>query len=194
MNPWWLYARSRNVYAVLAILLCTAILGALASPELVNVPVRNTATTLIYPLLATVPGLALGASLASPCRELEKVSPISSTTLRATWISAIAAVSAAVVFLSLGGGFGLSEVVLRNHLLALGLTAAAAIVLPPVAAWLPVGALVAANGIYGTIDMVATAKWWAVLQHPEDSPGALITALTIGIVGPLLWIWRGSKS
>lgn len=192
LNPWWLYARSRHVYTFLAVLLCTALIGLLAGPGLLGVPMRP-ATTLIYPLLATLPGLALAASLTGPGPELERASPASAASLRIFWFAAITALSTAVVVAALAESPPLTGVILRNHLLALGTTAVAAVVLPPAAAWLPMGLLVAANGIYGTVDMAATAKWWAVLQHPWNSPGAALTALAIGIAGPLLWMWRGSR-
>lgn len=193
LNPWWLYARSHGAALWITGLALVAVTSELIPHGAVTIPMRNLAMTRLFPLLAVLPGLIMAGALSTPGAELESTSTRSVRTLRACWLVVLLTTSTMVVGQMLGYG-GLGAVVVRNHLFAAGLTAACATVVPATIAWLPLGVYTAANGLYGTIDTIATPRWWALLQQPATDVPAMVVALVIATAGLSLWLWSGAQA
>jgi hypothetical protein len=193
MSAPWLYARTRGASSLVGVLILVSLLAAMTPQGLERVPFRVLATTHLPPLVAAFPGLLLATSLRTPDPELETVAPRSVRVLRLWWLLGVLLVTSVVVAVALGGPFGLTEVVVRNHLGAAGIAAAAATFLPPPAAWLPTAAYLGSTWLYGTVDAVATPRWWALFVQPPGSGAALAIAAAIAVAGGSMWVWLGSR-
>lgn len=180
--------------AVVVLIIVAAL--SLAPVDLSVVPFRDAAASLLL-AGSVAAGAIVAPALGSPWRDLEESLPHRPLIfLRTGWyLTLTAAMTLVAVSAFVLRGLE-SPVVIgsgRNMLLAIGIGAISACLLPRAVAWAPAVSFAMMSWIWGTKDLAGTPRWWALANHDIHSPPALITALFAWILGGALYTARDGR-
>lgn len=189
-----LYARSRAVPTVLAVLACAALLTlwAASRPDAFLDPYRRVPLLSLAPLLASA---AIGTSLHLYARDLDDTAVRPWWPRRLAHVLVLGVLAAAVLALSVPGNaqvFGAAGMV-RNTLGAVGVTAAGAALCGARVSWMPTLLYFSSVYLSGASPRMrnATVLAWPLQTGPQ--PGAWLAALVLFVLGTALYAVRGAR-
>jgi hypothetical protein len=190
-----LYTRSRGLLALLVTLVCAAALTWWAGNQSGSYldPYRRVPLVSLAPLLASA---AVGVSLHHYSPELDRTAVRPWWPRRLAHLLVLTALAAGVLALSVPGHsqeFGAAAMV-RNTLGAIGLTAAASVIIGARLSWLPT--MLYFSALYMSFSSprlrTATSVSWSMQSGPQ--PGAWTVALSLFAVGTLLYVVSGPRT
>lgn len=186
----WLRTRGLAAQVVGAGLVVAASLALPVDPT--TIPLRQNAAADLRCLVACVLALVLIPGLYPGLPEVERSCPRPRRSDRARWFVGVAAAALLVLVTCFAADPWLRGVEVRNATLSAGIVLASAVLLPRVLAWYPLGVLLGATWLFGTVDRTATPRTWAVLfQGPTAASWALSVAAVA--LGGTLWMWRDGR-
>lgn len=176
----FLFARSRGIGTGALFLLVSIVSAALASSEMVAVPLAEDRNSLLLTWMSCLPAVVATPLFAPPDHAREVAFPGRPlATLRVGWLATLTAASPLLYVLAQSGSGAEADFAwwyARNHLLLLGGGAVASTWLGPATAWLPGAVFSLATWFVGTKDAAGTPWPWALLQqHPGSVPAAVVT-------------------
>ncbi|PBC63626.1 hypothetical protein BKI49_12655 [Streptomyces sp. Tue6028] len=194
LTPFALYARSRGIPATVAALVCAALLTLWVAgrPDAYLDPYRRMPLISLAPLLTSS---AIGVSLHTYTRDLDD------TAVRPWWprrlahllvLAALAAALSALAVPGLSQEFGAAAMV-RNTLGAVGITAAAAVLLGARLSWMPTTLYFSAVYLSGASSRVSNATVLAWSLQPGPQRGAWAVGLGLFVLGTALCAARGVR-
>lgn len=197
MTAMRLFARSRGGVARLGIMGAAAALPVLLAPaELSGVPVRDAAASILLNavlLTGTVVAFPLGA----PWRELDEALPDRPLReLRLTWfllVSFMVVLTGLAAVVARGDAEWLLPFYGRNALLGIGIGTLSVCLLPRTAAWLPATVYAMVCWVWGTEDLLGTARVWALPNHEMTSWLTLLVAVILWTGGAVLYTYRDGQ-
>ncbi|MEU0393097.1 hypothetical protein ABZ208_10020 [Streptomyces sp. NPDC006208] len=189
-----LLARSRAVPLAVASLAAIGVLAVWGAHGLDAYlePSRRVPVVALAPLLSAA---VIGTGLHTYTDELDR------TAVRAWWprrlaqllgLTALAATVLAFAVLGHTAEFG-APAMARNALGAMGITAAAAVVIGARLSWLPAFAYISAIYLGAGRVHGGGAQIWAWPMQPGPQPGAWAAALALFVAGASLYAWRGPR-
>jgi len=187
----WLRIRGALVH--LSSFALVVVAGRVLPDRAVRVPLRQDAAADAQLLLGCLLAVSLAGGLYPGLPEVEVSCPRPRFPERAAWLTGYTTlVGVLLTLLNLSGSAEVIGIAMRNFLLCAGVTLLAAVVAPRALAWLPAGALVAATWTFGTRDLSAQPRSWAVLFAPL-SVANLALAAGAALLGAALWLVKDGR-
>ncbi|WP_234021035.1 hypothetical protein [Streptomyces sp. 142MFCol3.1] len=193
-TPLALYARSRGIPATLAALVCAALLTlwVASRPDTYLDPYRRVPLISLAPLLTSS---AIGVSLHTYTRDLDETAVRPWWPRRLAHLLVLTALAAALLALAVPGHsqeFGAAAMI-RNTLGAVGITAAAAVLIDARLSWMPPTLYFGAVYLSASSPRVSNATVLAWSMQPGPQRGAWVVGLALFVIGTALYAARGAR-
>lgn len=194
----WLFARSRGgLPALLGVALASWLAMAALPGDLMMVPFQAMAAVSPVLVASMVAGLGWSLYFGCPWRDLELGLPRGvMPRLRAGWYVSATVVMVLTAFLAAmahGHDPWLVMMLTRNVLLAMGLAAISACLLPRSTAWIPLAIYASMCWLIGTVDMDGSSRAWALPLGAVDSGGVAIAACATWLLGGAWYVARDGR-
>lgn len=187
------FARSRGAARLAFLLPVTAAMCLVVPTELAAVPFQTDVRTPVWVVVALVAPSAVTVLLTRPFGPLEATGTWRPHVLRLLWSVVLLLLLALPGVLILGTTTDTWWLLLRNHVMVLGLGLLVSTLLPEACAWAVPVTLLAVCWLYGTSDRSGTAKPWALPLLDGSSTAASGVAVVLGVSGICAYALRDSR-